>query len=196
MAAGSRADAAMCCRVRLQEVAPWLQVAANDHNCFMWVLSCLPYLCPAQVERIPEPVQAGITARILPALAYMHSHRMVHRDIKVGTEDKQLRAPDAMRRSRRCPTLVSSPADEPIKAATVSKVDTNASDHSAAAQCSQTPQWLQPANILMSTDGQPKVSDFGISAFMDNTIAQVGGLCVWPREGGLASLVYNDACFG
>lgn len=26
----------------------------------------------------------------------------------------------------------------------------------------------------MSTDGQPKVSDFGISAFMDNTIAQVG----------------------
>ncbi|PRW57164.1 mitogen-activated kinase kinase 3 [Chlorella sorokiniana] len=64
-----------------------------------------------KVERIPEPVLAGITARILPALAYMHSHRMVHRDIK-------------------------------------------------------------PANILMSTDGQPKVSDFGISAFMDNTIAQ------------------------
>lgn len=29
----------------------------------------------------------------------------------------------------------------------------------------------------MSTDGQPKVSDFGISAFMDNTIAQVGGPC-------------------
>lgn len=35
-----------------------------------------------QVERIPEPVLAGITARILPALAYMHAHRMVHRDIK------------------------------------------------------------------------------------------------------------------
>lgn len=29
----------------------------------------------------------------------------------------------------------------------------------------------------MSTDGQPKVSDFGISAFMDNTIAQVWGPC-------------------
>lgn len=27
----------------------------------------------------------------------------------------------------------------------------------------------------MSTEGQPKVSDFGISAFMDNTIAQVSG---------------------
>lgn len=66
-----------------------------------------------RVQRIPEPVLAGITARILPALAYMHSRHMVHRDIK-------------------------------------------------------------PANILMSTDGQPKVSDFGISAFMDNTIAQVG----------------------
>lgn len=64
-----------------------------------------------RVQRIPEPVLAGITARILPALAYMHSRHMVHRDIK-------------------------------------------------------------PANILMSTDGQPKVSDFGISAFMDNTIAQ------------------------
>ena len=34
------------------------------------------------MERIPEPVLAGITARILPALAYMHAHRMVHRDIK------------------------------------------------------------------------------------------------------------------
>lgn len=154
----------------------------------MWVLSCLPYLCPAQVERIPEPVLAGITARILPALAYMHSHRMVHRDIKVGTDDKQLRAPDAMRRSRWCPTLVSSPGDEPIKAAAVLKADINAS-YSAAAQCSQTPRWLQPANILMSTDGQPKVSDFGISAFMDNTIAQVGALRVWPREGGLGGVL-------
>jgi serine/threonine protein kinase len=67
-----------------------------------------------RVERVPEPMLAGITARILPALAYMHSRHMVHRDIK-------------------------------------------------------------PANILISTDGQPKVSDFGISAFMDNTIAQVGG---------------------
>ena len=68
-----------------------------------------------KVRRLPEPELAAITARILPALAYMHTRRMVHRDIK-------------------------------------------------------------PANILMSTaDSQPKVSDFGISAFMDNTIAQVGG---------------------
>lgn len=36
----------------------------------------------AQVERIPEAELAGITARILPALAYMHANRMVHRDIK------------------------------------------------------------------------------------------------------------------
>lgn len=43
----------------------------------------LPCPARAQVERIPEPLLAGITARILPALAYMHSHRMVHRDIKV-----------------------------------------------------------------------------------------------------------------
>jgi serine/threonine protein kinase len=67
-----------------------------------------------RVQRIPEPELAGITAKILPALAYMHANRMVHRDIK-------------------------------------------------------------PANILITTDGMPKVSDFGISAFMDNTIAQVGG---------------------
>ena len=31
---------------------------------------------------------------------------------------------------------------------------------------------IKPANILMSTSGQPKVSDFGISAFVDNTLAQ------------------------
>lgn len=65
----------------------------------------------SRVKRIPEPVLAALAARILPALAYMHSRHMVHRDIK-------------------------------------------------------------PANILVSTEGQPKVSDFGISAFMDNTIAQ------------------------
>jgi mitogen-activated protein kinase kinase 3 len=64
-----------------------------------------------KVGRIPEPVLAGIAARILPALAFMHSNHMVHRDIK-------------------------------------------------------------PANILVSTDGEPKVSDFGISAFIDSTIAQ------------------------
>lgn len=38
-------------------------------------------VCPAchhqQVGKIPEPELAAITARILPALAYMHSHRMV-----------------------------------------------------------------------------------------------------------------------
>eukprot|EP00887_Chlorella_sp_A99_P007812 scaffold20.g7812.t1 len=31
---------------------------------------------------------------------------------------------------------------------------------------------IKPANILMSTEGEPKVSDFGISAFVDNTLAQ------------------------
>jgi serine/threonine protein kinase len=31
---------------------------------------------------------------------------------------------------------------------------------------------IKPANILMSTSGEPKISDFGISAFVDNTIAQ------------------------
>ena len=36
---------------------------------------------------------------------------------------------------------------------------------------------IKPANILINTEGQPKVSDFGISAFMDTTIAQVGAAC-------------------
>ncbi len=31
---------------------------------------------------------------------------------------------------------------------------------------------IKPANILMSTSGHPKVSDFGISAFIDSTLAQ------------------------
>ena len=50
----------------------------------------LPCPAHAQVERIPEPLLAGITARILPALTYMHSHRMVHRDIKVRVGDARV----------------------------------------------------------------------------------------------------------
>ncbi|GAB4819369.1 hypothetical protein N2152v2_006415 [Parachlorella kessleri] len=65
----------------------------------------------AKVKRIPEDVLAAIAAKVLPALAFLHSRHMVHRDLK-------------------------------------------------------------PANILMSTTGEPKLADFGISAFMDNTIAQ------------------------
>lgn len=33
---------------------------------------------------------------------------------------------------------------------------------------------LQPANILMTISGEPKITDFGISAFIDSTLAQVG----------------------
>jgi serine/threonine protein kinase len=34
---------------------------------------------------------------------------------------------------------------------------------------------LQPANILMSLQGEAKIADFGISAFVANTVANVRG---------------------
>jgi mitogen-activated protein kinase kinase 3 len=32
---------------------------------------------------------------------------------------------------------------------------------------------IKPANILMNLDGEPKITDFGISAFIDSTLAVV-----------------------
>ncbi len=37
---------------------------------------------------------------------------------------------------------------------------------------------IKPANILMTISGEPKITDFGISAFIDSTLAQVG----WGRH--------------
>jgi serine/threonine protein kinase len=38
---------------------------------------------------------------------------------------------------------------------------------------------IKPANILLSQDGQAKITDFGISAFIDCTIALVS-ISLWP----------------
>lgn len=38
---------------------------------------------------------------------------------------------------------------------------------------------IKPANILLSQDGQAKITDFGISAFIDCTIALVS-ISPWP----------------
>jgi hypothetical protein len=65
----------------------------------------------ARVGKIPEPVLATITARVLAGLAHLHARHTVHRDLK-------------------------------------------------------------PANILLSTAGEAKLSDFGVSAFVDGTLAQ------------------------
>ena len=99
-----------------------------------------------RVQRMPEPVLAGITAKILPALAYMHARHMV-------------RARAA--RLERCPASSPMPRHAPVAP-------------TPNARFAQVHRDIKPANVLMSTSGEPKVSDFGISAFMDNTIAQVG----------------------
>ena len=39
----------------------------------------------------------------------------------------------------------------------------------------------QPANILVNLDGEPKITDFGISAFINSTLAVVS---VGIRRGG------------
>lgn len=33
---------------------------------------------------------------------------------------------------------------------------------------------IKPANILMNLEGEPKITDFGISAFINSTLAVVG----------------------
>jgi hypothetical protein len=44
--------------------------------------ACLPTCL--QVKRIPEPMLAQITAKILPALAHMHTNHMVRGPIHMG----------------------------------------------------------------------------------------------------------------
>ena len=38
---------------------------------------------------------------------------------------------------------------------------------------------IKPANLLVNLDGEPKITDFGISAGLDNSIAMVRRLHIW-----------------
>ena len=38
---------------------------------------------------------------------------------------------------------------------------------------------IKPANLLVNLDGEPKITDFGISAGLDNSIAMVRSLHIW-----------------
>jgi serine/threonine protein kinase len=58
---------------------------------------------------------------------------------------------------------------------------------------------IKPANILVNLDGEPKITDFGISAFIDNTLAvvrakrrSVSCICIWLYERGSISVIFNS----
>ena len=140
-----------------------------------------------QVKRIPEDVLAAIAAKVLPGLAYLHSRHMVSG--RAGAGRGGVRWGGAGRGEATCQP--GRPVGAPVRplasstllrlqaaraaggsAASVRRLLATARPHRRPHPLPQVHRDIKPANILMSTSGEPKLADFGISAFVDNTIAQ------------------------
>jgi serine/threonine protein kinase len=116
------------------------------------------------VGRIPEGVLSRICARVLQGLAFLHRRHLVHRDIKVGGWVVAV-VPLTGDGRGVLPAVCSRPVNRPTDQLPPTNQPTN----------EPLPPPPQPANILINLQGEAKISDFGISAFVANTVANVRG---------------------
>lgn len=102
--------------------------------------------CMLQVGAVPENIISRMTAKILMGLNYLHKYKHMVRVMAWGSCECACH-PRQFSPCMRRPS------------------------HTHASL--QVHRDIKPANILMNLDGEPKITDFGISAFINSTLAVV-----------------------